>query len=347
MRSTQETNRVRQISKRLKAAASLTTIMVPIIAGTAMADLAYAQDPTGVPDPVRREDITPDTSLGVVMNDPALLGFAEHLLPWAGRDYDPEMPLRDFDRLLPYHTNVNADEIAASLDRIADDTARGLQVFYPIYSDAEIASDPAKRDTGLFFFRGKPGAPFAVVAPGGGFAYVGSVHEGFPYATAINDEGVNAFVVRYRVGQGQVPAAEDMAAAIELILQRAAELGVDTSGYSVWGSSAGARMAALIGSHGVERFSGASLPGSAAVIMAYTSHSDVSGSEPPTYAIVGENDGIAPPANIERRVAALRSAGVDVEFRVVPGVAHGFGSGRGTPAEGWIAEAVAFWLAAR
>jgi hypothetical protein len=32
-----------------------------------------------------------------------------------------------------------------------------------------------------FFFRGKPGAPFAVIAPGGGFAYVASVHEGFAW----------------------------------------------------------------------------------------------------------------------------------------------------------------------
>lgn len=338
---------MRQITKRLKAAAYLTTMMLPLLAETAMADLAYAQELPGVADLAPRVNFTPDTSLGEVMDDPALMGFAEHLMPWPDRGYDLNVPLRDFGRLLPYHSNINADEIAASLDRIANDAARGSRVFYPIYTDAEIATDPAKRDTGLFFLRGKLGAPFAVVAPGGGFAYVGSVHEGFPYATAINEQGLNAFVVRYRVGQGQVPATEDMAAAIELIFERAEEFGVDVSGYSVWGSSAGARMAALIGSHGVERFGGAPLPGPAAVIMAYTSHSDVSGSEPPTYAIVGENDGIAPPANMGRRVGVLRSAGVDVEFRVVPGVAHGFGSGRGTTAEGWIAEAVAFWLAAR
>ena len=30
--------------------------------------------------------------------------------------------------------------------------------------------DPSKNATGLFFFRGKPGAPFAGVCPGGGFS---------------------------------------------------------------------------------------------------------------------------------------------------------------------------------
>ena len=60
------------------------------------------------------------------------------------------------------------------------------------------AEEPAKSHTGLFFFRGKPGAPFAVVSPGGGFSYVGSVHEGFPYAVAISKQGYNAFVLKYR-----------------------------------------------------------------------------------------------------------------------------------------------------
>ena len=32
----------------------------------------------------------------------------------------------------------------------------GEQIFYPIYSEAEIAADPWKADTGLFFFRGRP-----------------------------------------------------------------------------------------------------------------------------------------------------------------------------------------------
>ena len=45
------------------------------------------------------------------------------------------------------------------------------------------------------FFRGRPGAPFAVICPGGGFSYVGSIHEGFPHALALSRMGYNAFVV--------------------------------------------------------------------------------------------------------------------------------------------------------
>src|SRR5690606_24489883 len=96
--------------------------MLPLIAETAMPDFAHAEEmPVGVADARASQDFTPDTRLGEVMDHPAFSGFAEHLMPRPGGTYDREMPLRDFGRLLPYHSNVDADEIAASLERIADD----------------------------------------------------------------------------------------------------------------------------------------------------------------------------------------------------------------------------------
>jgi acetyl esterase/lipase len=102
-------------------------------------------------------------------------------------------------------------------------------------------------------------------------------------------------------------------------------------------------MAAAIGSHGAARFGGATLPRPSAVVLLYTGHSDLASSEPATFVAVGDADGIAPPAKMGRRVAALRKAGTDVEYHRYPGVGHGFGLGLGTSAEGWIADAVQFW----
>ena len=80
------------------------------------------------------------------------------------------------------------------------------------------------------------------------------------------------------------------------------------------------------------------------LIMAWTvGHSDFGASEPPTFVVVGENDGIAPPERMADRVAALRKAGTDAVYRLYPGVGHGFGLGTGTSAEGWIDEATLFW----
>ncbi|HET7187427.1 MAG TPA: alpha/beta hydrolase, partial [Gemmatimonadaceae bacterium] len=256
---------------------------------------------------------------------------------------ETNMRLKEIGSLLPYHTHVNPSIVVSSLNRMIDDAAGGRLVFHDFYTAAERAADPSRRNTGLFFFRGKPGAPFAVIAPGGGFAYVGALHEGFPYAVEINKRGFNAFVVRYRAGQGARTATEDLAAALTYISAHAGELGVTTTGYSLWGSSAGARMAASIGSHGMARFGGAALPPPSAVVMLYTSHSDLGPSEPATFVAVGEADGIAPPAVMERRVASLRKAGTDVAYHRYPGVGHGFGLGVGTSAEGWIADAVDFW----
>lgn len=284
-----------------------------------------------------------DDSIGDLLTHPAFTGFSRLLLPWDDRRLGATMALRNVGSLLPYHSHVNPTVVVSSLNRMIDDASAGRTVFYDIYTDVQKQSDPSRRNTGLFFLRGKPGAPFAVIAPGGGFAYVGSLHEGFPYAVAISNRGYNAFVLKYRAGQGGRIATEDLAAALSYIFRNAGPLGVAAADYSLWGSSAGARMAAAIGSHGTARFGQSDLPRPSALVLLYTGHSDLAATEPPTFVVVGDRDGIAPPATMERRVAALRRQGTEVDYRKYPDVGHGFGLGVGTSAEGWIADAVRFW----
>jgi acetyl esterase/lipase len=290
--------------------------------------------------------LAPSDRLGDMLDHPALYGYSRLLLPRGEFEVDRQTRLSDFASLLPYHTQVDARDVVAGLNRLIDDAGAGRRVFIDIYTPAEKARDPTKADTGLFFLHGRPGAAFAVIAPGGGFSYVATLHEGLPYALAINRHGFNAFVLRYRVGQGGTAATEDLAAALSAIFRHAAALQVRTEGYSLWGSSAGARMAAAIGSHGAARFGAVPLPRPAAVVMAYTGHSDTSEEEPPTFVVVGEHDPISPPAVMERRLAALERAGVMVAYRKHPGLGHGFGLGTGTAAQGWIDEAVRFWTGA-
>lgn len=307
------------------------------------APIAASATPATVPLRRSMAHLLPSDRLGDLLDHPALAALARLLLPRSDVEVDRGAQLGDFASLLPYHTQVDAGDVIAGLNRLIDDVGAGRPVFIDIYTTAEKARDPTKVDTGLFFLRGRPGAPFAVIAPGGGFSYVATVHEGLPYALAINRHGFNAFVLRYRVGQGGTAATEDLAAALSAIFRHAAALQVLTDGYSLWGSSAGARMAASIGSHGAARFGGEPLQKSAAVVMAYTGHSDVSTDEPPTFVVVGEHDAISPPAVMERRLAALERAGVMVAYRKVPGLGHGFGLGTGTTAQGWIDDAARFW----
>ena len=142
---------------------------------------------------------------------------------------------------------------------------------------------------------------------------------------------------------GHLGGANDLARAIAFVFTHAEELEVDTSGYSLWGGSAGARMAAWLGSYGTASFGEQAYPQPGAVIMQYTGLGEVYGNEPPTYACVGDRDYIADERVMRWRIETIRSQGTPAEIEVFPGLAHGFGLGTGTSAEGWLDHAVAFW----
>lgn len=289
--------------------------------------------------------LTVNDRISRAVGHPAFAGFGRLILPWDDRSYDETMRLREIGTLLPYHTHVNPEVVVASLNRLIDDATAGKAIFHDIYSASEKEADPTRKNTGLFFFRGKPGAPFALISPGGGFSYVASIHEGFPCAVEINKHGFNAFVLKYRAGRGGTVATEDLATALDYVFRHADSLELSTTGYSLWGSSAGARMAAMVGSRGSARSGAANLPRPSVIVMAYTGHTDVGPNDPATFALVGEHDLIAPSSIMERRIALLRRAGTPVEFHEYPGLRHGFGVGTGTSAEGWIDDAVGFWTA--
>lgn len=277
-----------------------------------------------------------------VVNHPYFKGFGQFILPLDNRAYDGNMQLRRVGSLLPYHSYVEPAAVVDTINSMIDQVAEGMIIFCSFYTKRQKQENPAKTNTGLFFFKGKAGAPFATVCPGGGFSYVGSVHEGFPHAIQLSKKGYNAFVLQYRVG-GEQRACEDLAAAISYIFEHAGPLGVSTKDYSVWGSSAGARMAAQIGSYGPAGYGGDDLPRPCVVVMAYTGHSSFTRNDPPTFVVQGENDGIVNVSTVDRRVDAMRNVGIEVEYHKYRNASHGFGLGIGTDAEGWTEFAVKFW----
>jgi acetyl esterase/lipase/predicted alpha/beta superfamily hydrolase len=305
-----------------------------------------AQDPQ-VPDTVKEgastvAHVSADTSVLDVVNNPAFDGFGRFLFPTEGGLPNDGLTLANIGSLLPYHTNIKTDATVSVINYLLDEVAAGETVFYDIYTDAQKQADPSKQNTGLFFFRGKPDAPFAIACAGGGFSYVGSIHESFPLALELSRRGYNAFAIQYRTG-GEDVACEDLAAALSFIFENAESLGVSTDDYSLWGGSAGARMAAYLGSYGTKNYGDDDVPKPATVVMQYTGHSDYTEDDPPTFVCIGENDGIASPETMEQRVNALKAAGIDTEYHLYPNLGHGFGLGVGTSAEGWVDDATRFW----
>jgi acetyl esterase/lipase len=277
-----------------------------------------------------------------IVNHAAFQGFGEMLLPYENNSSYYNTSLGDVGSLMPYHAHVRPDIVLSSVNHMINEVNRGKTIFYNFYADQQKQQDPSMAQTGLFFFRGKHGAPFAIVCPGGGFSYVGSLHEGFPLAQEISKNELNAFVIRYRTHSEQ-RATEDLAAAISYIFSNAEKLGVSTKDYSLWGGSAGARMVGNIASSGVSAYDGDNLPKPAIVVIAYTGQSTYSADFPPTFITVAANDGIANVNTVDRRVENLKAAGVEVEYRRYQTAGHGFGTGKGTDAEGWMDYAIGFW----
>lgn len=285
--------------------------------------------------------VTKDTTVGEVIANPALGDFGRLLFP-VDRAVTEDMTLAQVSSSSVYvwYSHIQADKTVEIVGDVISRAEQGEQVFYPIYTEAEINADPSRRDTGLFFFRGEPGEKFAVVNAGGGFMYVGAMHDSFPHALELSKMGYNAFALIYRPDDPYT----DLARAIAYIYDHADELQVDPDGYSLWGGSAGARMAAELGNgDAMVYFGRPDIPQAAAVIMQYTGYTAVSEKDAPTYVCVGTSDGIASWRAMQSRLEGLEALGIPTEFHAYEGLGHGFGLGTGTVAEGWIEDAAKFW----
>jgi len=305
--------------------------------GNKIIDSTYSEESGGMDNHLTTSNFIRD-----MVNHRAFKDFSTYMLPRDDNSYYYDTRLNNVGSLMPYHDHVDPDIVVGAINYMIDEVNDHKTIFYNFYTEQEKREDPTKESTGIFFFRGKPGAPFAIVCPGGGFYYVGSLHEGFPLALEINKKGYSSFVIRYRIGNEQW-ATEDLAAAIAYIFRNAETLGVGTRDYSLWGGSAGARMAGNIALNGVSAYGGGNLPKPATAVIAYTGQSTFSSDFSPAFITVAANDGIANVNTVERRVENLKNAGVDVEYRRYQSAGHGFGLGTGTDAEGWVDLAIKFW----
>ena len=218
--------------------------------------------------------------------------------------------------------------------------------------------------------------PVALLVPGGGYFMVSSFVEGVPIARMLNKKGISAFILYYRVKKkAKYPAPQDdLARAVREIMEKQEEYNIDFDGYSIWGASAGAHLAASFGTEniGYQKYG---LPAPKALILAYPvismdiaithggSHDNLLGRNaslldeemtsvekhigenyPATYFWCSLADKVVDPLNSKRFAEALKAKGIRYEFRMFENTDHGVGPGTGTNAEGWIDEAINFWL---
>ncbi len=211
--------------------------------------------------------------------------------------------------------------------------------------------------------KAKANGTAVIVVPGGGFRILAINHEGEDVARKLNEWGVAAFVLKYRVmrtgdaagndkaemdrrrTQAMAFGAADGLAAIQLVRQRAAEWGVRTDRIGILGFSAGGYVTARAAVDG----RGSSRPDFAAPVYAYTA-GDLTAppNAPPLFLVHADDDKTVPvlPHSV-RLYQEWKKAGVPVEMHVYAQGGHGFGMLRkNLPVDGWT-DRLREWMAAQ
>jgi len=239
--------------------------------------------------------------------------------------------------------------------------------------------DPAVTLSG--FVPGGENKPAILCLPGGGYQ-VCAPREGLPVAERFAEMGYAAFVLEYStmygskaepypVPNGHVRFPEplrEVALAVKLLRERAAQYGLDPHRLALFGASAGGHLAACYACRCAEVFGDlapaetlrpdalvllycASEPEYSAMMLEPMYGHDapfsweekdrwavkrlVNGSTPPTVLFHGAGDRTVAPALSISLFGALQAAGVESELHVFRGGGHAFGLGADTPAARW------------
>jgi acetyl esterase/lipase len=212
---------------------------------------------------------------------------------------------------------------------------------------------------------GKANGTAVIVAPGGGFLGLSIDNEGFEVARRLADQGVSAFVLKYRLFPTTVDpvrfAAEleriisnhepvrvnqasidDGKRAVQLVRQRAASWGIRPDRIGLMGFSAGAivtlRASIDAGAAGRPDFAG--------IIYGPVTAEIVPGGAPPAFIVLAANDDLFAHGDYGL-IGAWQKAGAAVEFHLYGEGDHGFGMRKqGKTSDLWFDQFLA-WMRMR
>lgn len=100
-----------------------------------------------------------------------------------------------------------------------------------------------------------PNKPVVVICPGGGYSILAASHEGSDIAIKLNELGIHALVLYYRIPNSanqidkKIAPLQDAQQAIRLVRKNAIQWGVDTTKVGIMGFSAGGHLASTAATH--------------------------------------------------------------------------------------------------
>jgi acetyl esterase/lipase len=198
----------------------------------------------------------------------------------------------------------------------------------------------------------RPNGTAVVVAPGGGFTILAIEHEGRDVARWMNERGVTAFVLRYRVGLEDVDTApmnrhlsqkaaiEDGLLAVKAVRERATRWKLDPGRIGVMGFSAGGYLTIGVAT----QYTPESRPDFAIPIYAVAPEYQVPADAPPLFVAVAFDDNERMTSTATTLVERWKTAKVPVELHVFPDGGHGFGMNKkGKSCDAWT-DLLARWM---
>jgi acetyl esterase/lipase len=184
----------------------------------------------------------------------------------------------------------------------------------------------------------RPNGTAVVVAPGGGFNILAIEHEGRRVAAWLNERGVTAFVLRYRVGlesreASQKAGIEDGLLAVKTVRARAAEWKVNPNRIGIMGFSAGGYVTIGVATG----YTPESRPDFAMPIYGVAPSYAVPADAPPLFVAVAIDDNERMTGAATGLLENWKKARRPLELHVFPDGGHGFGINRtGKSCDVWI-----------
>ncbi|MEO6000290.1 MAG: alpha/beta hydrolase, partial [Chitinophagaceae bacterium] len=222
-----------------------------------------------------------------------------------------------------------------------------------------------------------------IICPGGGYTNLAIGHEGFEVAKALNEMGVTAFVLKYRIPNDttmvnkEIGPLQDAQRAIQMVRQRSKEWHINPARVGIMGFSAGGHLASTAATH----FSKAVIDNkenisvrpdfaillypvvslsdslahmgsrnqligknpSAEKIKEYSNELQVTPETPPAFIVHASNDNGVKVENSIYFYLALQKNKIAAEMHIYPEGGHGFGMDNTTTKDKWM-ERLKNWL---
>ena len=321
-------------------------------------------------------DITVRTTMKELRENPSIRasGYYTYSSEWSERDRRYENKT-----LEEYVGSGAAQDAADAMNLVIENYNNGVQITWQVYSAEEIAENPQLGMVQLYYFPAKTSnANYALIVPGNGGPTTAELNEGAAVAYQLHEEGYAAFVLRYRsfLEASDNAPLNDIANAVRYIEEHAQQFAVQAENYALVGFSSGGQILGLLGSDsetfGYRAFG---IPQPAALLLGYpinnfaevkpvyqvlidpltcgwryywSNISDVVDEHyTPTFFWYGENDVYLHRMGFwlqgPKLEQALADSGVPYQCLRVKDGPHAVGTARGTDAEGWVQQAVAFW----